>query len=66
MDLCIMPYIYWAPLQLITICAAVKSKCAVGKGNVHTKDNLSAEIQVKIMIYMYYADCQVLCSCKSC
>src|SRR6218665_1135266 len=49
------------PEQLIAICAVVKSKCAVEKGNVCVKkyrnsgqtDHLSP-------------DYQVLCSCKSC
>jgi len=35
-------------VQLITICAIVKSKCAIEKGNVCTK---SADFLVKIVIY---------------
>ena len=48
-------------VQLITICAAVKWKCAVEKGNVCSKKCRDSDQTVELC-----TDFQVLCSCKSC
>jgi len=48
-------------VQLITICAVVKSKCAVETGNVCTK-----KCRDSGQNYDLCADHQLLCNCKSC
>ena len=48
-------------MQLITICAVVKSKCAVENGKICTKDHRDSGQNDDL-----WADCQVLGSCKSC
>src|SRR6218665_2942065 len=48
-------------VQLITICAVVKSTCEVEKGNVCAKKSRDSGQNDD-----FCADYQVLCSCKSC
>jgi len=48
-------------VQLITICAVVKTKCAVEKGNVCPKKCRDSGQNDDLR-----ADYQVLCSCKPC
>ena len=48
-------------VQLITICAVVKSKCAAEKGNVRTEKCCVSGQNDELC-----ADYQDLCSCKSC
>ena len=48
-------------VQLITICAVVKSKCAVEKGNICTK-----KCRDSVQSDELCANYPVLCSCTSC